>query len=49
MGACCDMYLREGAGGGEIKGLFVGAPGGGMYECPEMSIQDGELTFVFER
>ena len=42
-------WLQVEGAGGELKGLFVGAPGGGMYECPEMSIQEGELRFVFER
>ncbi len=38
-----------GAGTDSLTGKFVGAPGGGMYTPDEMSIQDGELTFVFNR
>ncbi len=37
----------DGAGGPSLKGRFVGAPGGGMYDIPEMSIAGGELTFAF--
>ncbi|MEX2264146.1 MAG: DUF1080 domain-containing protein [Bryobacteraceae bacterium] len=29
------------------KGRFVGAPGGGMYDIPQLSVQDGELRFSF--
>ncbi len=39
----------EGAGTSELKGRFVGAPGGGLYETPELSIRNGELRFVFTR
>ncbi|MCW5981939.1 MAG: DUF1080 domain-containing protein [Bryobacteraceae bacterium] len=40
----------QGAGGaGQLKGRFVGAPGGGMYEPNQISIRGGELTFVFLR
>ncbi len=38
----------NGAGTGTPTGLFVGAPGGGMYEPDEMSIVDGEFVFRFE-
>lgn len=37
----------DGAGTGTLTGLFVGAPGGGMYKPDEMSIKGDELTFVF--
>src|SRR5512147_2843346 len=33
-----------GAGTPELKGRFVGAPGGGMDVIPEISIRGGELT-----
>lgn len=39
----------EGAETGKPKGRFVGAPGGGLYEIPEISIANGELTFAFTR
>jgi len=39
----------SGAGTDALTGLFVGAPGGGMYKPDEMSIQGDELTFVFLR
>ena len=40
----------SGAGSdGALTGQFVGAPGGGMYTPGEMSIRDGQLTFVFNR
>ncbi len=38
-----------GAGTSNLKGRFVGAPGGNMDPIPEMAIQGGELRFVFER
>ncbi|MBI4876336.1 MAG: DUF1080 domain-containing protein [Acidobacteria bacterium] len=38
-----------GAGTANLKGRFVGAPGGDMNDIPEISIQDGELQFVFKR
>lgn len=38
-----------GAGTNQLKGRFVGAPGGGMDEIPEISINNGELRFAFER
>jgi hypothetical protein len=38
----------SGAGGpGPLKGRFVGFPGGNTNDIPEMSIKDGELTFVW--
>jgi 3-keto-disaccharide hydrolase len=39
----------QGAGTKEIKGKFVGAPGGQMDDIPEISIRDGELMFAFMR
>jgi len=39
----------EGAGTSQLKGRFVGAPGGGLYETPEIAIEDGELRFAFTR
>jgi hypothetical protein len=38
-----------GAGTPNLKGRFVGAPGGDMNDIPEMTIQNGELRFVFQR
>ncbi|MEK7407208.1 MAG: DUF1080 domain-containing protein [Acidobacteriota bacterium] len=38
-----------GAGTPALRGKFVGAPGGQMDDIPELSIQNGELRFVFER
>jgi len=38
-----------GAGGDVLRGKFVGAPGGQLDEIPKLSIQDGELRFVFDR
>jgi hypothetical protein len=38
-----------GAGTNHLKGRFVGAPGGGMDEIPEISLAKNELTFAFER
>ncbi len=38
-----------GAGTPEIKGRFVGAPGGGMDDIPEISVRDNELRFAFNR
>lgn len=38
-----------GAGSKNLKGRFVGAPGGQMDEIPEIRINKGELEFVFER
>ena len=37
------------AGSPVLKGRFVGAPGGGLYDIPEISIAGGELTFAFTR
>lgn len=39
----------SGAGTPNLVGRFVGAPGGGMYDIPEIAIRNGELIFVFER
>jgi hypothetical protein len=39
----------SGVGTPNVKGRFVGAPGGNMDDIPEISIKDGELKFVFER
>jgi len=39
-----------GAGTGDLKGRFVGAPGGQMDVIPQINVsRDGELMFVFER
>lgn len=38
-----------GAGTNQLKGRFVGAPGGGMDEIPEIAIKNGELVFAFDR
>lgn len=38
-----------GAGTPNLKGRFVGAPGGDMNDIPEISISNGELKFAFER
>jgi len=39
-----------GAGGLDVKGRFVGAPGGQMDTIPQIRVApDGELVFVFER
>ncbi len=37
------------AGAADINGRFVGAPGGNMDTIPEITVQNGELRFVFER
>ena len=39
----------SGAGTPNIKGKFVGAPGGQMDVIPEIRISNGELIWVFER
>lgn len=39
----------EGAGTRQLRGRFVGAPGGGLYDIPEISIAGGELIFAFTR
>src|SRR3984957_19385476 len=38
-----------GAGTDTLRGKFVGAPGGQLDEIPKLSIQDGELRFVFDK
>lgn len=38
-----------GAGTPELKGKFVGAPGGQMDDIPELSLRGGRLRFSFER
>ncbi len=38
-----------GAGTPELKGKFVGAPGGQMDDIPELSLRGGRLRFFFER
>ena len=38
-----------GAGTDNIKGKFVGAPGGQLDEIPKISVYDGELRFAFDR
>jgi hypothetical protein len=39
----------DGAGGGPLKGRFVGFPGGNTDDIPQISIHDGELTFSADR
>lgn len=39
----------DGAGTKNLKGKFVGAPGGQMDDIPEIRINKGELEFVFKR
>jgi hypothetical protein len=39
----------SGAGTPNLKGKFVGAPGGQVDDIPKLSISDGELRFAFER
>lgn len=39
----------SGAGTDNVKGKFVGAPGGQMDEIPKISVYDGELRFTFDR
>jgi len=39
----------NGAGTPNLKGRFVGAPGGNMDDIPQIAIANGELKFVFER
>jgi hypothetical protein len=39
----------SGAGTPQIKGRFVGAPGGNMDEIPEIAVDKGQLRFVFNR
>ncbi len=38
-----------GAGTPNLKGRFVGAPGGNMDNIPKMAVKRGELRFEFER
>jgi hypothetical protein len=38
-----------GAGTPQLKGKFVGAPGGQLDDIPKLSIRNGELRFEFER
>lgn len=38
-----------GAGTENIKGKFVGAPGGQVDDIPKISVYDGELRFSFDR
>lgn len=38
-----------GAGTPDLKGRFVGAPGGDMNDIPEIALHNGELVFKFER
>ena len=39
----------SGAGTDNIKGKFVGAPGGQLDEVPKISVYEGELRFSFDR
>lgn len=39
----------SGAGTENIKGKFVGAPGGQLDEIPKISVYEGELRFSFDR
>ncbi len=39
----------QGAGTQALRGRFVGAPGGGMYDIPEMRFEGDTLVFVFQR
>ncbi len=38
----------SGAGTSDLKGRFVGFPGGDMNDIPKMSIEKGELRFYFD-
>src|SRR5579862_3927890 len=38
----------EGAGGGAIKGKFIGFPGGDLNDIQHIWIENGELRFTFE-
>lgn len=38
-----------GAGTPQLKGKFVGAPGGQLDEIPEIRLEKGRLSFAFER
>lgn len=37
----------EGAGTSGMRGKFVGAPGGGLYDIPKIGTEGGELVFIF--
>ncbi len=39
----------ENAGTPQIGGMFIGAPTGGLDQIPQISIDDGKLSFVFEQ
>src|SRR5438552_867731 len=39
----------SGAGTENVKGKFVGAPGGQVEDIPKISVYDGELRFTFDR
>lgn len=39
----------KGAGTPQPEGWFIGAPGGGLDQIPNLQIRDGELSFSFER
>src|SRR5260370_8479601 len=39
----------SGAGTDNIKGKFIGTPGGQVDDIPKISVYDGELRFTFER
>src|SRR5579884_1821220 len=39
----------SGAGTENIKGKFVGAPGGQLDDIPKLSVYEGELRFSFDR
>lgn len=39
----------SGAGTGNVKGKFVGAPGGSMDDIPKLSIYDSELRFALDK
>ena len=39
----------NGAGTPNLKGRFVGFPGGDMNDIPNLAIQNGELRFTFDR
>jgi len=38
-----------GAGTNDLRGMFVGAPGGQLDKIPEIRIENGELHFSFQR
>lgn len=41
--------LVENAGTPRISGMFVGAPTGNLDKIPQISVDDGEIRFVFEQ